>query len=250
METACVSRRHKILSSCTIHPMRESAPPVRKYETVIFDFDGTLADSYQWFLSVFDEVAQRFSLPRLDQSELLQLRKVDIRQISRQFNIPLWKIVQIGSHVQKKMASQIDKVLLVNGMQAVLDQLAAAGVRMAVVTSNAEENVKQVLGPHNVARFEAFEAGVTLYGKKAKFEKVLKKMEADPRRVLSIGDELRDMKSSHQARIAFGAVGWGATELETFRTHTPDELFTQPEEIIDAVLNRPSGEIYPAEINQ
>lgn len=233
-----------------MHPMRESAFPVRKYETVIFDFDGTLADSYQWFLSVFDEIAQRFSLPRLDQSELMQLRKVDIRQISRQFNIPLWKIVQIGSHVQKKMASQIDKVLLVNGMQAVLDQLAAAGVRMAVVTSNAEENVKQVLGPHNVSRFEAFEAGVTLYGKKAKFEKVLKKMEADPRRVLSIGDELRDMKSSHQARIAFGAVSWGATELETFRTHSPDELFTQPEEIVDTVLNRLSGKMHPAEINR
>lgn len=223
--------------------MRESALLARKYETVIFDFDGTLADSYQWFLSIFDEIAQRYSLPRLDHSELLQLRKVDIRQISRQFNIPLWKIVQIGSHVQKKMASQIDKVLLVNGMQAVLDQLAAAGVRMAVVTSNAEENVKQVLGPVNVSRFEAFEAGVTLYGKKAKFDKVLKKMEVDPRRVLSIGDELRDMKSSHQAGIAFGAVGWGATELETFHTHKPDELFTQPEEIVDVVLNRLSGEM-------
>jgi phosphoglycolate phosphatase len=233
-----------------MHPMRESAPPVRKYENVIFDFDGTLADSYQWFLSIFDEIAQRYSLPRLDQSELLQLRKVDIRQISRQFNIPLWKIVQIGSHVQKKMASQIDKVLLVDGMQAVLDQLAAAGVRMAVVTSNAEENVKQVLGPVNVSRFEAFEAGVTLYGKKAKIDKVLMKMDVDPRRVLSIGDELRDMKSSHQAGVAFGAVGWGATELDVFRTHNPDELFTQPEEIVNVVLNRLSGELPPAVTNR
>lgn len=233
-----------------MHGMSESAGPARKYETVIFDFDGTLADSYQWFLSIFDEIAQRYSLPRLDQSELRQLRKVDIRQISRQFNIPLWKIVQIGSHLQKRMASQIDKVLLVEGMQTVLDQLAATGVRMAVVTSNAEENVKQVLGPRNVSHFEAFEAGVTLYGKKAKFDKVLKKMEADPRHVLSIGDEFRDMKSSHQAGIAFGAVGWGATELEIFRAHQPDELFSQPEEIVNVVLNRLSGELNPSEINR
>jgi len=221
-----------------MHPMRESTPAVRKYATVIFDFDGTLADSYQWFLSIFDEIAQRYSLPQLDQSELRQLRKVDIRQISRQFNIPLWKIVQIGSHLQKKMASQIDKVLLVEGMQAVLDELAAASVRMAVVTSNAEENVKQVLGPHNVSRFEAFETGVTLYGKKAKFDRVLKKLDVDPSSVLSVGDELRDMKSSHQAGIAFGAVSWGATELETFRAHKPDELFSHPADILNTVLKR------------
>jgi len=232
-----VYHKRKTIYSCTMQPMADRAFPARKFELIIFDFDGTLADSYQWFLSVFDEVVERYSLPRLDQSELRQLRKVDIRQISRQFNIPLWKIVQIGSHLQKKMASQIDKVLLVDGMQAVLDGLAAAGVRMAVVTSNAEENVKQVLGPHNVNRFEAFEAGVTLYGKKAKFDKVLKKTGVDPLKVLSIGDELRDLKSSRQAGIVFGAVGWGATELETFRAHNPDVLFTQPDDILNTVLN-------------
>ena len=230
--------QHKNLSSCTIHPMTDRAFPARKYDLVIFDFDGTLADSYQWFLSVFDEIVERYSLPRLDQSELRQLRKVDIRQISRQFNIPLWKIVQIGSHLQKKMASQIDKVLLVDGMQAVLDGLAAAGIRMAVVTSNAEENVKRVLGPHNVDRFVAFEAGVTLYGKKVKFEKVLMKTGANPLHVLSIGDELRDLKASHQAGITFGAVAWGATELETFQAHNPDVLFTHPNDILNTVLNR------------
>ncbi|MRS04442.1 HAD family hydrolase [bacterium] len=233
-----------------MHPMTDRAFPARQYDLVIFDFDGTLADSYQWFLSVFDEIVERYSLPRLEQSELRQLRKVDIRQISRQFNIPLWKIVQIGSHLQKKMASQIDKVLLVDGMQAVLDGLAAAGIRMAVVTSNAEENVKQVLGPHNVERFEAFEAGVTLYGKKAKFEKVLKKTGANPIQVLSVGDELRDLKASHQAGIAFGAVAWGATEMETFRTHNPDLLFAHPDDILNIVLNRLDQEYHTKENNQ
>ena len=202
------------------------------YQLVIFDFDGTLADSYPWFLSIFDELAIRYKLPRLEKSALEQLRKVDIHHISREFKIPIWKMVRIGSHVQKKMASQIENIRLVDGMQKVLDTLIEARIKLAVVSSNDEQNIRQVLGPRNAAHFEAFECGVSIFGKKAKFEKVLKTTNTPPNQALCLGDEVRDLKSAQQAGIAFGAVTWGYTAAEMFRTHTPKAIFDQPEEIL------------------
>lgn len=202
------------------------------YQLVIFDFDGTLADTYPWFLSIFDELAIRYKLPRLEQSALEALRKVDIRYISRKYKIPVWKMTRMGAHLKKRMSSEIERIQLVGGMQGVIDGLKAMGVRMAVVSSNAEGNVRQVLGEQNEPYFEAFECGVKLFGKKAKFEKILRRTGVAPQRVLSLGDEVRDLRASRQAGISFGAVTWGYADPETLRSHAPDALFEHPDEIL------------------
>ncbi len=129
------------------------------------------------------------------------------------------------------MASEIEQTNSTGGrMQGVIDGLHDLGIQLAVVSSNSEGNVRQVLGERNAARFEAFECDVKLGGKKVKFEKILRRTGAAPRRTLSLGDELRDLRASRQAGIQFGAVTWGYADAETLRSHEPDALFERPEE--------------------
>ena len=207
-----------------------------KYQLVIFDFDGTLADSYPWFLTVFEDLAKRYKLPRLEKADLENLRTLEVHQILKEYHIPLWKMIVIGNHLKKLMSSQIGSICLVNGMEAVIQQLGKAGVKLAVVTSNAEANVRQVLGARNLAYFDLIESGVSLFGKKARFQKILKKTGISASRALSIGDEVRDLKSSRAAKIPFGAVNWGYTDLTMLQMHSPDEVFTQPEQILEATI--------------
>lgn len=42
--------------------------PPRRFDLVILDFDGTLADSWPWLLGVLDDTATRFGLHRLTQA--------------------------------------------------------------------------------------------------------------------------------------------------------------------------------------
>ena len=44
------------------------------YRLVIFDFDGTLADSFPWVLRAMDDVADRFKFRRVREGELEELR--------------------------------------------------------------------------------------------------------------------------------------------------------------------------------
>jgi phosphoglycolate phosphatase len=211
-----------------------------KYHLVIFDFDGTLADSYSWFLTVFGDIAERYRLPHLEKDDLELLRALDIRQIQKKYRVPLWKMFVIGNHLKKRMASDIDQISLVSGMHAVIATLAAQGVKMAIVTSNAEENVRRVLGPLNMAYFSAIESSVSMFGKKNKFQAVLRKTGVPAHRTLSIGDELRDLKSAHAAKIHFGAVSWGYTDPGTLQAHGPEEIFSHPAQILEAVNSRPT----------
>lgn len=210
--------------------------PMIHYRLVLFDFDGTLADSFPWFASNFNDLADRYRLPRMGRAELEELRRYDAYQLSRKYKISLWKMAVIGEHLKKLMSRQIDQVRLVEGMQGVIDALAQHGVMMAVVSSNAEENVRRVLGAANAAKMTVFACGVSLSGKKGKFLQILKKAGVEPDEAISIGDEVRDLKSSRQAKITFGAVGWGYTHPDTLRMHTPEALFSRPEEILKAVL--------------
>ena len=52
-----------------------------KYKLVIFDFDGTLADSFEWFLGVVGELAARHKFKTFARSELDELRGSSARTV-------------------------------------------------------------------------------------------------------------------------------------------------------------------------
>ena len=53
------------------------------YKLVIFDLDGTLADTFPWFLSVLNGVADRYRFKRIEKHEVERLRGYSARQIIR-----------------------------------------------------------------------------------------------------------------------------------------------------------------------
>lgn len=209
-----------------------------KYQLVIFDFDGTLADSYTWFLSIYSDLARRFQLPPMERAELEALRRMDFTAIMKEHKISAFKAIQMGAYLKQLMSSQIDRVQLVDGIQEVINELANRQVKLAVVSSNDESNVRRVLGEGYAGRFFAFECGVAILGKAAKFLNILRKSGVRPYQTLSIGDEIRDLKSSHQVGIPFGAVTWGYTDAERLAAQNPDFLFTRPSQILDVLGNR------------
>lgn len=202
------------------------------YKLIFFDFDGTLADSYPWFLSVFGDLARRYKLPDLARDELDQLRAFDIHHILAKYKISIWKMVLIGNHLKKLMSAQIDRIPLVEGMQQVITGLFEQGVRLAIVTSNSAKNVRCVLGARNIARFDYVETSVSMFGKKSRFQKILRKAGLAAHEALSIGDEVRDLQSSRALQIPFGAVTWGYTDRKMLQQHQPEAMFERPEEIL------------------
>ena len=206
-----------------------------RYQLVIFDFDGTLADSYPWFLTVYQQISERFHIPLLEAEDLEKLRSLEISKIMKEYKIPFWKLILMGNHLKKLMNAQIENIPLVDGMQNVLDVLRNQQVKLAVVTSNSRSNVQKVLGQRNKDYFQYIESGASMYGKKARFEKILRKTGIPAEQTLCIGDEVRDLKSSRAAKIAFGAVGWGYTNISFLEAHSPEAIFTEPSQIIEVV---------------
>jgi phosphoglycolate phosphatase len=203
-----------------------------KRKLVIFDFDGTLADSFPWFLSVFDNVAEKYGFKRLDLSNIETLRGLDARQIMAQYQVPLWKIPFIAQHVHMLMERDSGSINLFPGISDALRRLAEQGAILALVTSNSQVNALRVLGPENAALFSHFECGASIFGKASRLRNVLSATKVSPDQAILIGDEIRDARAAAQASIAFGAVSWGFNRLDTLIANGASETFASVEELV------------------
>ena len=206
-----------------------------KYKLVIFDFDGTLADSFPWFARVTNTVADKYKFKRIEEHEVEKLRGYSARQIVQHLGVPMWKLPLIANHMRRLTEEQIDQISLFAGVDRMLQRLSDASITLAVVTSNSYNNVRHVLGPDNAALISYYECGVSIFGKRARFRSILKQSGMQPQDTLSVGDEIRDIEASQKEQIAFGAVAWGFTSIEALKARGPANVFTSVDDIITAL---------------
>ena len=184
-----------------------------KYKLIIFDFDGTLADSFEWFINVMDKAAEKYHFKKVEKNNIKTLRNSDAEEMIRYHRISLFE-----------------------GVDKVLKELSDQGFILALVTSNLHYNVYKILGPANSTLIKYYEYGVPIFGKASRIKRVLKKSGVKNTETILIGDEIRDIEAARKAKIKFGAVSWGYTNLEALKAHFPDEIFNNVEEIIEKIL--------------
>jgi phosphoglycolate phosphatase len=213
----------------------------KSYQLAIFDFDGTLADSFGWFVGVINQVAGRFRFDRIDPRELDTLRGYDARAIIRHLRVPMWKMPLVARDLRARMNRDIGSIALFPGVGEMLARLAERGVAIAVVSSNSAENARAVLGPRNAALVRHMECGAAVFGKRRKLRKVLRAAGVRPAAALCIGDEIRDLHAARAEGIPFGAVTWGYTKGDALRALSPEIVFDRVEEIV-ARIAPPAGD--------
>jgi phosphoglycolate phosphatase len=150
------------------------------YKLVIFDFDGTLANSFPFFLKVYQQLADKYRFEKLEITDLASLHAIDFTQLIRMQAVPLWKIALVGRDFKKWMFRDLADIALFDGIPQLLERLAARGTLLALVSSNSTKNVRGVLGPEIAGLFHYYECGVALFGKQAKFQRILRKSGVAP----------------------------------------------------------------------
>ena len=205
------------------------------YSLVIFDFDGTLADSVPWFMTALDRTADRFNLKRVDPAEIESLRMLSSRDALKHLGVPMLKLPQMAIYVREIFAEAMHDIPLFAGAADMLAALRAAGVQLAVVSSNGEANVRHVLGPA-AELIDHYACGSSIFGKAQKFAAVLRALRQSPARTLAVGDEIRDIDAARQAGLSAGAITFGYNARPALESHAPDHLFDDYEALKRAVL--------------
>lgn len=204
---------------------------------VIFDFDGTLADSVEWFFGVVNQLARRYGFRESTPEQLDALRGKSPLEILTALGIPRWKLPAIARHTRALAAQHIDQIKLFDWVGELLAELKASGMLIVVVSSNSAANIEWVLGPH-AAFIDHYETGASLLGKSLKFKRVLKRLGVRADEVLSVGDEVRDIDAARRAGIASIGVAWGASHGAALVAAQAAQLAMTPDQLKSFLLPR------------
>jgi phosphoglycolate phosphatase len=202
-----------------------------RYDCAIFDFDGTLADTTEWFFGSLNDVADKFGFRRTTSAEREALRQLGSREIIRRLQVPMWRMPAIARHMRRQAAANLTSFRLFDGVETQLAHLHDRGMRLAIVSSNAEENVRTVLGPALAKRIDLLSCGSSMFGKATKLRRVMKQLEAAPEKTIYVGDETRDVEAARHVGAASAAVTWGYAAAQALLRENPTLLLAHASEL-------------------
>ena len=210
---------------------------MRPVKTLIFDFDGTLADSISLGLEIANNLADEFRYKKVDKSQLSRYRGMRSRKIIKELGISYFRLPFLVVRLRKAMKERLSELLPFEGIRQQLDLLEQNGYTMGILTSNSEENVSEFLVNNGWEPYFSFvESGVRLFQKSRALRGILKRYALDKSEVMLIGDESRDIEAARKCGISMIAVSWGFHNKDLLTSCNPDFLVDSPGEI-KAVLD-------------
>ncbi|KOP82897.1 HAD-IA family hydrolase [Cytobacillus solani] len=202
---------------------------------VIFDFDGTIADSRVVFVSAWNEIAEKYHFKKMKLAELENMKKLTIRERCKMLDFPMYKIPIFIPQLYKLYRQSINDLLLYDGMKDVLNELNKKGYKTAIISSNSEENIKLFLRRNSIENVTDILCSSHIFGKDKLLSKFLKQKQLDTTEVIYVGDEQRDIIACKKAGIKIIWVTWGYDSIEVVQSEEPDYKASLPGEIMQLI---------------
>jgi phosphoglycolate phosphatase len=205
-------------------------------KVIIFDFDGTIADTVDALVSIANRLALEFGYVQITPEQLTLLKNLSSREIIKYSGVSLFKIPFLVKKVKSELKNKIQELKPIPGIKEALIELQHHGYKLGIITSNSRENVTNFLQINELdTLFDFIYSGVTIFGKTTIINNVLRQKQFKPQTVIYVGDETRDIEASKKANIKVIAVTWGFNAPEILARQNPDFLIHQPSELLPVI---------------
>jgi phosphoglycolate phosphatase len=206
--------------------------------TIIFDFDGTLANTLSTLIDIYNNyIVKEFRCKPFDHSRLEEFQKRRPSEFMKDFGITPLKLPFIAVRARNLLKQEMPNVEAFQGIVYTIHQLKEKGIQLGIVTSNSEKNARLFLQRYQIEQyFDFVNGGRSLISKKKALLRIIKNYQIDTKKVLYIGDEIRDISSCREVGIPVAAVMWGNHHPDLLKAHQPDWMLQTPQDILDLVV--------------
>jgi len=215
----------------------------RNLKLVVFDFDGTIADTMNIGLQIANDLSAKYRYRKVSSEELINYRNLNTREALERVGISYFKLPFIILDFRRELKKRIRLLEPVKGMVSVINQLHLRKCSVGIVTSNSIENVESFLNNASISsKFQFVQAQKSLFRKNTSLKSILKNYKLRPLEVLYVGDETRDIEAARQCGIPIASVCWGFNTKMVLRRHDPDYLIESPSELLELIIQELSYE--------
>jgi phosphoglycolate phosphatase-like HAD superfamily hydrolase len=202
-----------------------------RYQLMLWDFDGTLADTLASSLQLYNDLAVRHGFRTV--ADPAAVRSLTPFEFLRGHDIPLAKVPALVREMRTAHRGRMATTRLFPGLRPVLEAVRRSGCRMGILSSNARENILTCLRANQAeGLFDPVVGYSRLLGKARPIRRLLRAARLAGRDVLYVGDEVRDIEAARTAGVAVVAVTWGFNARDLLARHAPDHLVERPEDLL------------------
>jgi len=207
---------------------------VAKIKTIIFDFDGTLADTLSEIVRVNNELHHKLGTKLIPENNFEELRNLEVRKWFGQiFGIPFYKIPFWVASFKKELYKDMSRIKAFKEIPETVRVLKERGIHLGVLTTDADENAREFLKLQNLDYFDFVIEANFIIGKAYALKKVMRTKRLSYENTLYVGDTVEDIKYAKRASIKIAAVSWGFSSHELLAKYNPDFLVDSPKELLE-----------------
>ncbi len=196
---------------------------------IIFDFDGTIADTINMGLEIFNQISGELKLDPISDEELELIKANRPQDLLKSYGFSKAKLASVMLRLRKEMNKTVPNIKLIPGIKEALNNIKQLGYNLGILTSNSLENVTAFLENNQLTHiFDFTYSGKNLFGKKRLIKRMLRREAISKKNVIYIGDEIRDIEACKKARIPIISVTWGLNNRELLESAQPNLIIDAP----------------------
>lgn len=198
---------------------------------ILFDFDGTIADSLEVLVACMNAVAEHHG--HSGRATVSLLRTTPTRKVAKALGVRFWQVPGLLKEVLSEFENRLDDVQVHPDVSELLEELSGRA-QLGVVSSNDPAIVRSFLKSRGLKKYFPTVEGGSLFGKHRLITRVKKGLGV--RHVAYVGDEVRDVLAAKRARVDSLAVSWGLQDAQVLLRARPTMLASSVDEARELLL--------------
>ncbi|MBN2531276.1 MAG: HAD-IA family hydrolase [Spirochaetales bacterium] len=206
---------------------------IKKIKTILFDFDGTIADTMKKAIEIYNQLALKNNFNLVDDYNLPELRNNKPLVILKKLRIPLRRLPSVANKIRKKLKSSSGEIPAFKGISKVLIKIKQMNYKIGIISTNNIKNIELFLKYNNLHYFDFIFSCREMFGKHRIIKKAIKKNNLSVDEIIYIGDEIRDIDACRKVGIKIISVCWGYNDKDSLVKENSGLIAEQPVDLLE-----------------
>ena len=204
---------------------------------IIFDFDGTIANTKAFAYQVYSQIADKHSIKKLDEQSFDALKSQSLGDKLKAHKMSIFQLPRLARRARRAISHVMSEVEPFEGMIELLKSMNKKGIQLFIISSNSKKNIEIFLDKYQLDFFECVYGNAKYLKKEKVINKLLRKYKLNKDEVIYIGDETRDIISCKRIDMKVVSVTWGFDDKEMLESENPNFVAEFPKDIKKYVIS-------------
>ncbi|OGL30713.1 hypothetical protein A3F37_03785 [Candidatus Saccharibacteria bacterium RIFCSPHIGHO2_12_FULL_41_12] len=201
-------------------------------QAIVFDFDGTIADTVPLMLDIYHIKAESKGWPVITPTTLNKLKNHTLKYAMKWSGIKFWQIPGLLRQGRKYIGLRADEIKLFKGMDKLIVNLSKNNrLDIYVLSNNSSDTIEIVLNKYGVYNLVNVLPRSSFFGKAKLLNKLIKTNKYFNSDVIMVGDETRDIEAARKVGVNIVAVSWGLQSFDVLEKSGAENICTNVNEL-------------------